>query len=905
MSLRIETKQKRCGFYATRHAHPPPNRVNHGKTIETQRRQTGQQPRPTGLVNDIQSSNPPSTGEGPVANVIKKIRHGDPRVRHAALVALSSTLYDSNSLSSAASNAGRESPRNDGGAASANNPTLLQALAERILDSDIPCATAAAGCLSNYVGFYATSVSGMTATSGESEEVNVASEVMVPILIQRVQKSLEAVNSLREKISEIIKTTTTAAAASSAAAKGNKTDPQAGEKLWLSSKEQWELLSLTLQTLAGLIENCPMAVQRMSGGFTSSSTTSTIFTSLLQVLSLSANFLILLEGVNAAAQQLSQKCDEPILDAATNSSRALHSLLDENASLIASIPTTVMPPATPSNIPSINIFSVLEELKKTIVNTNFSSMTRLHASGVVFSLRKVLVVDKEASGSSFDALGEQIKLALQTCASDVVLPMLHSLFDLKFNDTNSINPKELVKRMVDLSKEISAQIQDEQMESQIVKEINQRKEPARMIARRQKKLREEKEKLKQSHQQGHGAMDDDDIATKDVKTGQESAAMVVEQEGDEKKPDQSNAGDLKDELNHVLQSWRDLMGSYKLALEVIANLCSGKEGEEIEEDMFYGDREDDEHMWDSDDEAKLIAAVGTANSQSADMKCTPSELALFSSMASSRLPEQMLSFFSKWLEFLPSIGMDCPALVVDDVNELLSTCSHCLGNAIACDLPTWSCSPMKSTVIVGSDLKVVENGVQLFWWDLLSSFSASWMASDVDHAVKSHISFVMLSMIRHQPQARTLVDSTQLDLIFALLSIEPKENDNSSVQVMSNAIAMLGILCSEPHPSTVDSRVCSALLERLRSATSNENDITTNVIAIHEILNVLMDMYGGDDCHDEIFAKNDVLGHFKRCLPWFKRQVKKVSAGRRNREETETWSETALNASRFIKYKGG
>mmetsp|Transcript_6997 Transcript_6997/g.15095 ORF Transcript_6997/g.15095 Transcript_6997/m.15095 type:complete len:880 (-) Transcript_6997:4-2643(-) len=869
------------------------------------KRKSGQQTRPTGLVDDVQSSNPPAAGEGPVANVIKKIRHGDPRVRHAALVALSSTLYDSSSLSSAAADAGMGNFRRDSGAASANNPTLLRALAARILDPDVPCATAAAGCLSNYVGFYAASVSGMTVTNEESEEVNVASEVMVPIMLQRVQMSLEAVNSLGEKISESVNTTGTSAAASSATAKNNKIGSQANEKHWLSSQEQWEILSLTLQTLAGLIENCPMAVQRMSGGFSSSTTTSNVFASLLQVLALSANFLKLLDRENVAVQQQNQKCEEPILDAATNSARALHSLLDENDSLIASIPTTVKPATAPSNIPFVTIFSALEELKKTIVNTHFSAMTRLHASGVFFSLRKVLVIDKEASGSSFDASGEQVKSTMQTCASDVVLPMLHSRFDLKFYGSDSNNPNELVKRMVMLSKEISAQKQDEQMESQIVKEINQRKEPARMIARRQKKLREEREKFKQCNQQRPEAMDDDDIATKDVKTIQVSGAMVVEQEGDEKKPDQSSVGDLKDELDGVVQSWRNLMGSYKLALELIANLCAGKDDEENEEGMLYGDGEDDEHMWDSDDEAKLIAAVGTSNSQSAEKKCTPSELDLFSSMTSKRLLEQILSFFSKWLEFLPSIGTDCPALVIDDVNELLSTCSLCLGNAIACDLPMWSCSPMKSTILVGSDSKVVDNGVQLFWWELLSSFSAPWMSSDADHAVKSHVTFVMLSMLRHQPQARTLIDSTQLDLIFALLSIKPKENDNYTLQVMSNAIAMLGILCSEPHPSTVDSRVCSALLERLRSATSNENDITTSIIAIHEILNVLMDMYGGDDCNDEIFAKNDVLGHFKRCLPWFKRQVKKISAGRRNREETETWSETALNASRFIKYKGG
>lgn len=72
-----------------------------------------------------------------------------------------------------------------------------------------------------------------------------------------------------------------------------------------------------------------------------------------------------------------------------------------------------------------------------------------------------------------------------------------------------------------------------------------------------------------------------------------------------------------------------------------------------------------------------------------------------------------------------------------------------------------------------------------------------------------------------------------------------------------------------------------------------------------------MDMYGGDDCHDDVFEKNKVLDHFRRCLPGFKRCVKKIGLatvrGKEGAEEEEVciWNETALNASRFIKYKNG
>ena len=184
---------------------------------------------------------------------------------------------------------------------------------------------------------------------------------------------------------------------------------------------------------------------------------------------------------------------------------------------------------------------------------------------------------------------------------------------------------------------------------------------------------------------------------------------------------------------------------------------------------------------------------------------------------------------------------------------------------------------------------------------------------------KSHVTSVMLSSLRSQPESLTLVDSPTLDRLFSLLQQQSENNENANnialVQMHSHIISMLGVLCSEEqqsqHSAEIDARVCRALLERLRSAmtlanTENVND-NGSVIITHEILNVFMDMYGGDDCHEEVFAREDVLGHFQRCLPGFKRRVKKVAAGASGdfSGEVGVWGETALNASRFIKYKKG
>jgi hypothetical protein len=219
----------------------------------------------------------------------------------------------------------------------------------------------------------------------------------------------------------------------------------------------------------------------------------------------------------------------------------------------------------------------------------------------------------------------------------------------------------------------------------------------------------------------------------------------------------------------------------------------------------------------------------------------------------------------------------------------------------------------------------------------------------------------MLSLLlRNQPRSRiALVDATTLDrLIFLLLSKNyvaisvatdvksdgDKINDDEAIlQIQRSIILILGTLGTIAHPQSMDAKVCRALLSRLTLAMSNgggtplvggdgrerqrqqqrqqqqqQHEVakTTarfSIIITHEILNVLMDMYGNDDCHEQVFVDECVLDHFTKCLPWFKRTIKWVGANsnssrsKRNPMEEEgfVWNETALNATRFIKYKQG
>ena len=41
----------------------------------------------------------------------------------------------------------------------------------------------------------------------------------------------------------------------------------------------------------------------------------------------------------------------------------------------------------------------------------------------------------------------------------------------------------------------------------------------------------------------------------------------------------------------------------------------------------------------------------------------------------------------------------------------------------------------------------------------------------------------------------------------------------------------------------------------------------------HEALNALMDIYGDEQEHPSVFKDQNVLGHFQRTLPGFKRSI--------------------------------
>jgi hypothetical protein len=293
-----------------------------------------------------------------------------------------------------------------------------------------------------------------------------------------------------------------------------------------------------------------------------------------------------------------------VYDAASNTARALHSLLDENVELIMNKIPIMMNNSDDSvigrncigssssigeqTIPDVN--TIVKELTRVISNQKVTDTTRLHACGAILSLRKVFIEEQEDAANHNNAVHHmQVCQTLQSCTCTLIIPALHALFSFDANNTivggtNNSSPKTMVQQMISLYRVLRDQRQDEAMESEIANEINARKEPARMIARRQKEMKAKKQGVVVENNDKNKKVDDA-VDTMDEDKKEDNATIMVEDDSNtENGKAVSESFDPREELEVIMQYWRELCTSQKLALELVANLCSGpNEGDDDEE----------------------------------------------------------------------------------------------------------------------------------------------------------------------------------------------------------------------------------------------------------------------------------------------------------------------------------
>ena len=577
-------------------------------------------------LNPIPSS-PSSTKQGSL--FLQRLRHADPRTRHATLAALLSTRLNPEELETMSS----------------QNPilttTLLQAIRERVMDTDLECAQAAAECLANYVTFNTQS---HTNNNNTNNNTMADAEVTAGWTIVMVTR----LNDCHERLMD------------------QQTTPK-------NQRQWWALTVQCLHTLCGLIETNEQALERLSPSHAFMTLDSVVI--LLNLLELSQQELARLNKSNTTMDIVANGTDQleqMIQDVCVSTTRTLHSALDDNLDLY-------------------NSWSAGWNLLTTVVQNGILPTTaRLHAAGCLVA---VLLVSQEP--------------ALQQVVVSSVMPYLHQC--LTFHPHVS---KALLQKYLSAMANFKEEEDDAQVEKDVIQTVNERKEPARHIARRQKQMNDEKKREKVTGD--NHDMDDDETKNKAIREYQNQREV----------------------MESAKQAWHNSLLPLQVALEITANLTS------VGPSQFKADEDDDmmipmdEAEWGPDQEDNLLAAQ---SEHASDLSAFDSSL--MQSIVDSGLPHRLLELLHLVCTPLVDASVELPTETIEELGEVQSKCGACLRNCLAEHFPCW--------------------GIK--WKDLRAAFESNSVA-----VIASSMTFAL----RSRSQVRQQVQPDDLDFILQWVTME-------------------------------------------------------------------------------------------------------------------------------------
>jgi hypothetical protein len=352
--------------------------------------------------------------------------------------------------------------------------------------------------------------------------------------------------------------------------------------------------------------------------------------------------------------------------------------------------------------------------------------------------------------------------------------------------------------------------------------------------------------------------------------------------------------EMEEKYDNSLSNWKDACLPLKLSIEIMANAFALRDDEVNNTIDDY-----DEMAWDSDQEEKHLAEVSVAlpfcNLSKDDERFVHHIVTL-------GIPDRLLSVFGSIFMVLVNSGKSNETThfeIFDDLTDVLSKCSVCLGNMFCTLQNTW---------------KNEEHKVITVWNDLIDCLKVAKDESMNKKTMLPVISAalsVMVALVRFYPTLVACMKDTDVEVILSFVLIECPEDGKNQEETISavsdiqkDSIVVLGLISSVPHPENINEYICDTLLTLLLRTHS----ITTSVMS--EILNVLMDMYSADEGdannHEKVFKRKDVLAAFQKSVPILKRKVREDEGKQGvSKEEIFEWKEIILNATRFIKYKKG
>jgi len=728
------------------------------------------------------------------------------------------------------------------------NMELIKAMSDRIMDDDAPCAMCALGCLGNYVLFQENQVHG-----------NKVETLLTPILLTKVDQACQAVERIAAQMIEYeAKQKRAASESASASTEGAHTNSKGGkdkksiqksmDKYALLIMEQWSIQSLSLHALCGIVEST--ATNNESSSILYHQRDQFLGTTMKSFL-LASDMITFLSTPDSDMKKFiatKENQSNIISDVLVYAARTLHSSCDDNPTLVASL---------------MSMESGWNSILSSIGNVSLPTLARLHCCGITVICRQ------------FVKSNEMDQIVVQQS-----LPLL-SQCTVYSNDIASALHKHVVECYQNLRKEKD----DEKIEKDIVKMIDKKKESARVIARRQKQMKADA-KAKQEA--------DAEMIEEQEQDGDADADSEMNKEAAEKAADEDQAKEeAEDKYEKALNSWKDACLPLKLSIEIVTNsfaVAGGDDGGDSQNDDY------DDMAWDSDQEEALLAE---AQAQKQGSNLSKDDELFLNQVVSSGLPDSVLTVFGSIFMALVNSGKASESIhseILEDLTEVLGKCSLCLGN-IACNLQNnWKCK---------------ENDLASMWNDFRQCLQA---AQDTTVNQNIHISAVaaalniMGAFLRFRPVLVKCVNENDLEMILSFVLMEVPANSKSKDEavvvsdIQKDAIGIIGVLCSEPHPSTVNEHICEAFITLLQRAE------TTATAVIGEVLNALMDIYSADEGdannHEGVFRSKGVLGAFQKSVPIFKKKIRgHETKGKINYEEVEFLKEIGLNATRFIRYK--
>ena len=472
-------------------------------------------------------------------SAVHRLRHADPKVRHAALVALQASVLSQARCAS-------------------HKPVsmkVLQAVREQVTSNDLECSAVAADCLAQYL--LSISSSTKNANNSDQQKQTVASWALV--LLGRLEDCRKALEEQRQQQQE--------------AAKANATISKNQQKKAEKTKKRWYAVSAPcLIALCQLIEDNGYALDQIN--LQKKTFVQVVFG------------LLSLECENAKLAKSTSSLDDAAMKddgdedgsqthdvifaklrdtTALYSARCLHSALDDNWELAEALGG-----GEQNQQLWVNLLGANDGTQTHLLST----ITRLHLIGCLVNLYQLSLHGGDASDSTwYEKAIVEFGIRASTPPNSEGL-LLEILLSNKSNNNAAasllqVRLAENETRYRDAETLYEKQHRDQQMEQEIDAKVKERKEPAKLIARRQKKVKEAKREAFREQQkakmiaEAESTNDDDmmDNSDNEEQPEEKTGKIIREQDGEEAK-------------NEAMSEWFNTTGPIQLGLEIFTNLVS-------------------------------------------------------------------------------------------------------------------------------------------------------------------------------------------------------------------------------------------------------------------------------------------------------------------------------------------